>query len=141
RGWHPAPHRTRAAPAGPGRLSRLGWATSTPEILGTGCRFRGTPIVVAARASISVDSKAQLEETVAMTNVNPWDAIHHERAALARDVADLNEEQWRTRSLCGDWTVQQVLGHMTAAASTNPAKWLVRFAGTGFRFNTLVNND
>jgi uncharacterized protein (TIGR03083 family) len=76
-----------------------------------------------------------------MTNVNPWDAIHHERAALARDLADLNDEQWQTQSLCGDWTVQQVLGHMTAAAATNPAKWLVRFAGTGFRFGTLINKD
>jgi uncharacterized protein (TIGR03083 family) len=76
-----------------------------------------------------------------MTNVNPWDAIHHERAALARDLSDLNDEQWQTRSLCGDWIVQQVLGHMTAAAVTNPGKWLVRFAGTGFRFGTLINND
>jgi uncharacterized protein (TIGR03083 family) len=83
----------------------------------------------------------ELEKTVAMTNVNPWDAIHHERAALARDLSDLNDEQWQTRSLCGDWTVQQVLGHMTAAAVTNPAKWFVRFAGTGFRFGTLINND
>jgi uncharacterized protein (TIGR03083 family) len=76
-----------------------------------------------------------------MTNEKAWDAIHHERAALARDVADLNDEQWQTRSLCGDWTVQQVLGHMTAAAVTNPAKWLVRFSATGFRFNTLIGND
>jgi uncharacterized protein (TIGR03083 family) len=76
-----------------------------------------------------------------MTKVNPWDAIHHERTALAGDLAELNDEQWQTRSLCGDWTVQQVLGHMTAAAATNPPKWLVRFAGTGFRFNTLINND
>ena len=76
-----------------------------------------------------------------MTEANPWDAIHHERAALARDLADLNDEQWQTRSLCGDWTVEQVLGHMTAAAATNPGKWFVRFARTGFRFNTLINND
>jgi uncharacterized protein (TIGR03083 family) len=76
-----------------------------------------------------------------MTKVDPWDAIHRERAALASDLGGLDDEQWQARSLCGDWTVEQVVGHMTAAAVTNPAKWTVRFAGTGFRFHTLVEND
>jgi uncharacterized protein (TIGR03083 family) len=30
---------------------------------------------------------------------------------------------------------------MIAAADTNPGKWFVKFAGSGFRFNTLVNKD
>jgi uncharacterized protein (TIGR03083 family) len=76
-----------------------------------------------------------------MNEVKPWDAIHRERAALASDLANVSDEQWQTRSLCGDWTVQQTLGHMTAAASTNPPKWLARFAGTGFRFETLIGKD
>ena len=76
-----------------------------------------------------------------MTDVKPWDAIHSERAALAVDLAQLNDEQWLTPSLCGDWTVQQTLGHMTAAASTNPPKWMARFAGTGFRFDALIAKD
>lgn len=76
-----------------------------------------------------------------MTKVQPWDAIHDERAALASDLASLSDEQWQTRSLCGDWTVQQTLGHMTAAAATNPAKWMARFAGTGFRFDALIAKD
>ena len=69
------------------------------------------------------------------TNVDPWDTIHRERAALASDLANVSDDQWQTRSLCGDWTVQQTLGHMTAAAATKPAKWMARFAGTGFRFD------
>ena len=76
-----------------------------------------------------------------MNEVKPWDAIHRERAALASDLANLSDEQWQTGSLCGDWTVQQTLGHMTAAASTNPPKWMARFAGTGFRFDTLIGKD
>jgi len=75
------------------------------------------------------------------TNVEPWDAIHRERRALAMDLAPLSDQQWRTPSLCGDWTVQQTLGHMTAAASTNPLKWTARFAGTGFRVDTLIAKD
>ena len=37
--------------------------------------------------------------------------------------------------------MQQTLGHITAAASTNPPKWMARFAGTGFRFDTLIAKD
>ncbi len=37
--------------------------------------------------------------------------------------------------------MEQTLGHMTAAASTSPSKWMARFAGTGFRFDTLVAKD
>jgi uncharacterized protein (TIGR03083 family) len=76
-----------------------------------------------------------------MAKINPWDAIHRERAALAADLAPLTDAQWQTKSLCGDWTVEQALAHMTAAASTNPGKWFVNFAGSGFRFNTMVNKD
>ena len=76
-----------------------------------------------------------------MTTVQPWDAIHRERAALAVDLAGLSDPQWLTPSLCGDWTVQQTLGHMTAAASTNPPKWMAHFAGTGFRFDALIAKD
>ena len=76
-----------------------------------------------------------------MATVNVWDVVHGERAALASDLAGLDDQQWETRSLCGDWTVEQVVGHMTAAAATSPAKWMVRFAGTGFRFDTLITGD
>jgi uncharacterized protein (TIGR03083 family) len=76
-----------------------------------------------------------------MAGVNVWDAIHRERAALASNLNELTDEQWRSKSLCGAWTVEQVVGHMTAAATTNPAKWIARFAGTGFRFNTLIAKD
>jgi uncharacterized protein (TIGR03083 family) len=79
-----------------------------------------------------------MKETVAM---NSWDAIHQERAALAADLTPLTDEQWNTKSLCGDWTVQQVLGHMTAAAVTNPGKWMGHFVRTGFRFSKLINED
>jgi hypothetical protein len=44
-----------------------------------------------------------------VNEVKPWDAIHRERAALAMDLANLSDEQWQTRSQCGDWTVQQML--------------------------------
>jgi uncharacterized protein (TIGR03083 family) len=53
----------------------------------------------------------------------------------------LTGEQWHTPSLCTGWDVQQLLAHMTAAADTSPPRWFVKFAGSGFRFNAMVNKD
>src|SRR5262249_3841009 len=76
-----------------------------------------------------------------MSKPSPWDKIHQERGALAADLTGLTDDQWQIQSLCTGWNVEQVLAHMIAAADTNPGKWFVKFAGSGFRFNTLVNKD
>lgn len=62
-----------------------------------------------------------------------WALAHSERAALAEDLAGLTEDQWQHRSLCGDWTVEQVLAHLTAAASLNQRQWLRSMAASRFR--------
>ena len=38
-----------------------------------------------------------------------WPAIHGERKALAADLRALGDDDWATPSLCGDWTVRDVL--------------------------------
>ena len=45
-----------------------------------------------------------------------WPAVHAERKALAADLRGLSDEDWAKPSLCGDWTVRDVLAHMTSAA-------------------------
>ena len=55
-----------------------------------------------------------------------WPLVHAERAALADDLADLPEEAWRTPSLCTEFTVREVLAHVTAGASLTGPRW---FAG------------
>jgi uncharacterized protein (TIGR03083 family) len=72
-----------------------------------------------------------------MATTNPWPLIHAEREALAADLATLTGEQWATRSLCADWTVRDVLGHMTATAKMTPPKFFGGLAGAGFRFNAM----
>src|SRR4029077_13921147 len=56
----------------------------------------------------------QGEHTMATTS--PWPLIHAEREALAADLGTLTGDQWATPSLCGDWAVRDVLGHMIATA-------------------------
>jgi uncharacterized protein (TIGR03083 family) len=76
-----------------------------------------------------------------MAAESPWPVIHAERAALADDLAALTDEQWATPSLCGNWTVREVLGHMTATARMTPAKFFAAFAGSGFRFGAMQEKD
>jgi hypothetical protein len=62
-----------------------------------------------------------------------WALAHAERAALAKDLAGLGAEQWRHDTLCGEWDVEQVVAHLTAAASLNQWQWLRSMLGARFR--------
>jgi uncharacterized protein (TIGR03083 family) len=68
-----------------------------------------------------------------------WALVHAERAALAEDLSDLSDEQWRHRTLCGKWDVEEVVAHLTAAASLGQWKWLRSMAGA--RFRPAVHNQ
>jgi uncharacterized protein (TIGR03083 family) len=69
-----------------------------------------------------------------MANPAPWPTIHAERAALAEDLAALTDDQWSTPSLCAEWSVWEVLGHLTATAKMTPYKFVSGMVGTGLRF-------
>ncbi|MFF5790804.1 maleylpyruvate isomerase family mycothiol-dependent enzyme [Paeniglutamicibacter sp. NPDC012692] len=62
-----------------------------------------------------------------------WALLHAERAALADDLSDLSTEQWHHKTLCGEWDVEQVVAHLTAAASLNQWQWLRSMLGARFR--------
>jgi len=73
-----------------------------------------------------------------MASTSPWPIIHAEREALIADLGTLTGEQWATRSLCANWTVRDVLGHMIATAKMTPPKFFVSMAAVGFRFNNMT---
>ncbi|MEV0436198.1 maleylpyruvate isomerase family mycothiol-dependent enzyme [Nocardia sp. NPDC050413] len=60
---------------------------------------------------------------------------HAERAALADDLAHLDDDQWHRPSLCGDWTVEDVVAHLTAGASTGRLRWLGSVLAARFDFD------
>jgi uncharacterized protein (TIGR03083 family) len=68
-----------------------------------------------------------------------WNFVSVERGALADDLATLTPEQWASRSLCLDWTVRDIVAHLTAAASTSPAAFFLQFAKSGFNFDKYAN--
>jgi uncharacterized protein (TIGR03083 family) len=72
---------------------------------------------------------------------SPWPTIHVERGALAADLAELAGDKWVTPSLCAGWTVHQVLAHMVATAKMTPAKFMVKFARSGFNFARFADKQ
>jgi uncharacterized protein (TIGR03083 family) len=66
-----------------------------------------------------------------------WTLIHGERQALAADLAGLEVAQWQRPSLCADWTVREVLAHMTSTAAMTPAKFFGTLLASGFQFQSL----
>lgn len=67
-----------------------------------------------------------------------WSAVRAERAALAEDLVHLDDDQWVTQSLCGRWTVEEVVAHLTAAASIGSFRWITSMLGA--RFDADLHN-
>jgi uncharacterized protein (TIGR03083 family) len=73
-----------------------------------------------------------------MAKPDLWPTIHAERNALAADLESLTDAQWTTSSLCGGWSVREVLGHMTATAAMSPPSFFSNLIGSGFRFSATA---
>jgi uncharacterized protein (TIGR03083 family) len=72
-----------------------------------------------------------------MAQDSPWPFIHAERAALVSDLGDVDPAGWDTKSLVPDWSVREVLGHMTSTARLTPPAFLAGLAKAGFRFHSM----
>jgi uncharacterized protein (TIGR03083 family) len=72
-----------------------------------------------------------------MAKLDPWPIIHSERVALANDLEQLDDAQWSAQSLCPEWTVHRVLGHIVATAKTTPASFFTGLASNGFKFHVM----
>lgn len=71
------------------------------------------------------------DELFAMTAV--------ERRALADDLAALSPEQWAAQSLCAEWTVRDVAGHLTAAFLVSVPTLMLRIAKNLGNFNKAMS--
>jgi uncharacterized protein (TIGR03083 family) len=64
-----------------------------------------------------------------------WPTVHAERKALAADLRALSTDDWAKPSLCGSWTVRDVLAHMTSAAQMTPPAFFAGLLASGFSFD------
>ena len=74
------------------------------------------------------------EDSVGMPDM--WTTIAAERGALADDLEGLSEHEWNAGSDCDEWTVEDVLAHMTSTASLTPptvTRWALPGPASAFR--------
>jgi uncharacterized protein (TIGR03083 family) len=69
--------------------------------------------------------------------MDTWPTIHAERRALAADLQTVTGDQWDTPSLCSNWTVRDVLAHMTSAATLTPPSFFGKLISSGFSFDKV----
>lgn len=68
-----------------------------------------------------------------------WRVIDDERSRLADLMEDLGESEWRTPSLCREWTVREVAAHLTLA-HTGPLSATVALIRAGGGFNRMIRD-
>jgi len=67
--------------------------------------------------------------------------IHAERQMLADDLAGIDAAQWSHATWCEKWNVQEVAGHLVAAASITAPHFIGGFIKSGFSFDRFVEGD
>ncbi|WP_082543936.1 maleylpyruvate isomerase family mycothiol-dependent enzyme [Sanguibacter sp. Leaf3] len=67
------------------------------------------------------------------TSEQHWEMIRAERGRLGDDLEALRPAEWSAPTLCADWSVEDVVAHLTAGASIGRWGWLRSIAGAGFR--------
>ena len=70
-----------------------------------------------------------------------WPTVFAERKSLATDLQGLTDAEWDTKSLCSEWTVRDLVAHMTATAKMTPASFFPKLIASGFSFARLQDKD
>jgi uncharacterized protein (TIGR03083 family) len=70
-----------------------------------------------------------------------WSTVHSERKALAADLEGIDEEQWSSTTPCSEWTVRDVVAHMTATARITPATFFPKLMASGFNLGRMQAKD
>jgi uncharacterized protein (TIGR03083 family) len=74
-----------------------------------------------------------------MKPAETWTFIHRERAAMVGTLSSLTTDQWSSASWCAGWSVQDVTGHLLAAAEQTPVNFYKELLLAGFRFNVFTD--
>ncbi len=64
-----------------------------------------------------------------------------ERRSLAEYLATLSPEQWQAQTACAKWNVQQVAGHLVAAAKITAPHFFGGLIKSGFSFDKFIEGD
>ena len=73
--------------------------------------------------------------------MDTWQAVDEERSALADDLATLDESQWDTQSLCQQWKLRHVVGHLVGGADVKTGPLLAGMVKSGLSFNRYIARE
>jgi uncharacterized protein (TIGR03083 family) len=73
--------------------------------------------------------------------MDTWQAVDEERSALADDLAALQDSQWDAQSLCTEWKVRHVVGHLVGGADVKAIPFLVGMVKSGMSFNRCMARE
>jgi len=73
--------------------------------------------------------------------MDTWQALDEERSALADDLATLDDSQWNAQSLCSEWKVRHVVGHLIGGADVKTGPFLVGMLKSGMSFNRCMARE
>src|SRR5689334_750766 len=75
-----------------------------------------------------------------MNSAEVWEAVADERAALSALLVETDPAAWGRPSLCGAWTVKDVVAHLVAMAEAgNKYAFIAKHAFADPRFNRGID--
>jgi len=75
------------------------------------------------------------------TGIDVWTDVHQERQALFELLETLTPAQWDAPSLCAEWRVRDVVGHMVSETRMTVAQVSLGWIASGFRVNNYIAKD
>jgi uncharacterized protein (TIGR03083 family) len=73
--------------------------------------------------------------------MDAWQATDEERSALSDDLATLDDSQWDIQSLCSEWRVRDVVGHLVGGADVKIGPFLAGMLKSGMNFNRFTSRQ
>ena len=70
-----------------------------------------------------------------------WIDVHDERESLLGLLETLTPFEWNRQSLCAEWRVRDVVGHLISETTMSIPKLIVGTVGSGFRINKFIAAD
>jgi uncharacterized protein (TIGR03083 family) len=80
-------------------------------------------------------------KAAALDRSDVWADVHQERQALVELLETLTPEQWDAPSLCSEWRVRDVVGHMVSETRMTVAQVGWGWIRSGFRVNNYIAKD
>jgi uncharacterized protein (TIGR03083 family) len=70
-----------------------------------------------------------------------WIDVRDERESLLGLLEELTPVEWNTQSLCAEWRVRDVVGHLVSEATMSIPKLIKGTVRSGFRINKFIAAD